>query len=472
MSKLSRLSLKITNFPLLGAVALIILWCVVRFVALESSPAGFYIDEAASALAIICRAEDGTNEAGQEYFLFTPALGGGFFTPAYLTFGMLWVKLFGYSIASFRAVAALFTVLTVVGIYFLARLYMARAGGIYAALCAALSPWSFQFSRIAWDPPLMPCFLVWGTYFLLRSSRLRDGLLSALLLALALYTYPPARVQVLLLLPVLIFLQCRRFKFSGAAIFTFLLSLSLGCIPLIVKTASGELQGRFEVVGILSEPYFRSIGLEYSLPNVISQFAKNFWLHFDVNFLLVSGDRNLRHSSGLFGELGWVDIWAVCGALVLVFAALLRRRPVAADGALLLAIAGIAAGFVPAALTWESIPHALRSIGAWPFISLLSGWLLMKTAQKWRLWSALTVIVALSYSFFFLIDYFAVYSRMSQPWFDASVKELALRSAESGEWNQFSRQGYDQAALRYYLIRYAGESCSGSKARLERERKR
>ena len=82
------------------------LWLGLRFVGLEQNPPGFYGDEFRGALHMICLGETGASAYGERWPVFVPGAGGGFYTPPFLYFGAAWAKVFGYSIASFRAIGS------------------------------------------------------------------------------------------------------------------------------------------------------------------------------------------------------------------------------------------------------------------------------------------------------------------------------------------------------------------------------
>src|SRR5262245_38510897 len=108
----------ISGFP---RIAFVILFCIVsivsvaRFLYLERSPPGFWIDESAGASNIICIRETGHDGYGVKLPLFATAAknSGGYFTPAFLYSGVLWTSVFGDSIFSFRALAAFVVTLTI-----------------------------------------------------------------------------------------------------------------------------------------------------------------------------------------------------------------------------------------------------------------------------------------------------------------------------------------------------------------------
>ena len=95
----------------------------------------------------------------------------------------------------------------------------------------------------------------------------------------------------------------------------------------------------------------------------------------------------------------------------------------------------VAAAFLatlPAALTWEGIPHALRSIGAWPFVVLFSGAVLADwwAARRWV--PVVTVAVAVILQRRLLPGYFRFYRNVHPDVFHRDITEaIARRSRRS-----------------------------------------
>jgi 4-amino-4-deoxy-L-arabinose transferase-like glycosyltransferase len=458
---------------------LILVGCLGRFVALGGNPPGFYRDEAASAMNVICISQSGADASGNQFPLFSEALGGGFSTPAYLYFGAVWARIFGTSIYSFRSMAAFFNVLTIVALFLCARLLLGPKAALLTALTAVLSPWSFQLSRVNWDPPLAPCFLVWGVYFFMRSNRVYDAASAAALFALSMYSYPPLRVQVPLLLAPLLWLK---WKHSGLRRSVMATCGTVGVIvamPLLIGTLSGELQTRYEALSIFSKHYLRQFGdsSPFLIPKI---FLQNLLVHFSPNYLFFSGDANWRHSSQFTGQLSWVDDFALLLGIALLLALWLQpsqRRAVRpglfSRSVLLFSFLGVLAGTVPPALTWEGLPHALRSIGVWPFACLATGQILWRTSERWRF--VLPIIVGLSsvYICLYTRDYFTRYRAEAGLWFDSPVAEAAQKARATGNWSEFGRltQNYPEKATRYFLVAFGDETCTSSLERLKALRK-
>jgi hypothetical protein len=455
-----------------GLAALAALWCAIRFVALDRVPRGYWMDETLGAIHVRCLAETGRT-GGQAWPLFPWAHGGGVFGPTYVYFALGWTRVFGSSMASLRAIAAAANVLTVVGLALIAHRLGGRRFALVAAVAAALSPWSFQFSRIAWDPPLGPMFVVWSMVVLLHARRSLTLALSGLLMALAAYSYTPTRLQAGVWFPLVLAVQWRRGRISGRGALAALAAFATAVAPLVLLMLHGKITARINELSILS-PAWREWTRELrgATPEplfLLFTFLDNVAAHLRPSFLFLWGDANLRHSTHATGVLGAVEALA----LVLAGAATVRRLGIpeapaltgaaARDRLPLLLLAGALLGIAPAALCWEGVPHALRAIGAWPFASLLAALVLTRWWSRRRWVGPLLLVVALGYSAFFLSWYFGAYRRIDPRWFhpdlQAAVEADPRRPARESLRAFAGRPGYSWAELQYYLMDHDHLGC-------------
>jgi DNA-directed RNA polymerase subunit RPC12/RpoP len=440
-------------------VALIVATCVARFVSLDASPPGFYVDEAAHAMNAICIQQTGHDGHGAFMPLFSRALGE--FTPPTLLYGeALWSTMFGTSITSFRAMAAFFSVLTIFGLFLLGSTLLDRQAGLFVALAGAVSPWSFHFSRIAWDPALAPCFLVFGAYFFLRSGKTRDALLASVALTLAMYAYGPQRVQVPLLVLLMLPLKARLTRVSLKWVAVVAVTMTVLLSPLAYAVVFGALQARFDSLSVFSA--------SGSLPAALRLFVANFFRHFDAGFLWFTGDANLRHSTGSVGHWGWLNVLAVLAGAGYLAVALFNGRRVRLGRLELVLLFGGAAylsGVIPAALTNEGIPHALRSIGCWPFLALFVGTIFWRLGKIQANVVPIICVVAAGFFSAYSWDYFVHYPRRAGDWFNADVKQHAETMPRGGDWARFKESFPPQFDLtrRYFAVRYGGYTCESSR---------
>lgn len=446
--------MKINLVILLSLIAII---SIGRFLYLEKSPPGFYVDESIGASNIICMRQTGRDGYGVSFPLFADAArnAGGYTTPTFLYSGVIWTAIFGDSIWSFRAFSAFLTTLTILGIFLLVKLKVGQDAALWSVLAASLSPWAWQFSRISWDPPLMPMFVIWGVYFFLKSNRIGHAVIAGLLLAFAMYSYPPGRVLVPVLAFGLVgykyFLKDLNLKFT----LTLALTIVLTSIPLGLFLLSPEAMARFGTVGIANVNYLR----QFDGPHVLTFFKilfKNLFLHFDPKYLFVTGDSNLRHSTQFAGQWSWLDMYGVCA--LFLFLNFRSNKSLLFLGFCFFAFI---AGILPAALTWESIPHALRSIGAWPFLSCLAGLGLAQLHSKSKNVEYITLAIASLFLISFGGKYFKAYPMTGYAWFDSDVKVWAEDAQKSGDWTTFERQtsNYLELGRHYFQMVYGKKSC-------------
>ncbi|HEX6085472.1 MAG TPA: glycosyltransferase family 39 protein [Thermoanaerobaculia bacterium] len=410
-----------------ACIALIALLSAARFVRLNDTPAGFYLDEAAGAATILC--------IDQPRLFFEELPGTGtFFTPAYVYSGFVWTKLFGSSIAAIRAHVAFYSVLTIVAVFLVARFFLGLDGGLLAALAAAISPWGFPFARIAWDPPLAPCFAMWGVWFFLTKRPIVAGLL----FAAAMYTYPPARLHVPLIALVLYVGQASACPDRLKPVLRSAAALVIACVPLVVLTLNGTLSARANALAV------------WSVDRPVARFFANLGAHLSPDFLLFRGDLNPRHGTQLFGILSWLDVAAIVAGVWLLRTA--NRK------LLVIGVTGWHGALIVASLSWEGVPHALRSITGWPFVALLTGTLLAAACARWRVAPYVVLVCALAFSGAFLKTYFTTYRTASAPFFDAVLRE----EAEEGDWEALRGYWafYPKPALRYYFLHYGRVPCA------------
>jgi 4-amino-4-deoxy-L-arabinose transferase-like glycosyltransferase len=458
--------------------ALATLWLALRFVGLEQSPPGFYGDEFRGALHQICLGETGESAYGERWPLFVRGAGGGYYTPPFLYFGAGWAQVFGYSIASFRAIAAFFGVLTIVALYGWVRRAAGREIAAWSALVAALSPWSFQFSRIAWDPPLAPAFLMLGLWAWSQARAVPAGLLSGALAALAMYAYPPMRIQAPLVFGVLFAVELAGRRLRARAFVAFALSAALVALPLLLYTLSGEINQRGLAEAVFSPEYVaKHRGADPPIVFILKTTLANFLAHFGPGYLFFTGDANARHSTQRIGELGFVEVLAVGIGVLLLLERWLgggaRTREEGASGSWgarpLVLFSGFAvlAGILPAALCYTGVPHALRSIGAWPFQAVVFGFLLSRFARKGARAVGLIAAVAVLHTAYFAHAYFVAYPKVHAPLFHVSLKQILTASElDTREAQRAARIA--PAAYRYYRILADGLDCETSAVSVSR----
>ena len=440
---------EISNFLILAIALLCTLSLVLRFSFLGEIPGAPYFDEAETASNVMCLSQQGTSASGQKWPLFAELWGGNWESPLIIYPAALIALVGDGSIASFRLFPGLVVVLTIVGLFLIARELSNLRTAMFAALLAFLSPWSFVAGRLFWKCPLAPLFVIWGVYLFVLALRTRNtstALLSALAFSLSLYSYQSAWAQtplVIAFMLVLAFFQDRQFAKRLLVIFT--ITVPLACLPVLILAINGDLMQRVEDTSVFRDGHFAGLIL----------FLQNFLPHFSPSFLYFSGDTNLRHGMGGLGQLSWLDLLAlVLGVPALLYSRRFQRPQFPILG--LLAIAGTIAGTFSAALTIEGIPHALRANGMWPFFALLGAWLIAQAPIRPRIDIAL-IAIASCFLAWFTYYHFAVYRDLSRPYFDDSMQKLAV-SEDPTRWQKIATIEYPYVAG-YYIMHYGQVSC-------------
>ena len=155
--------MKIIKNPGLLLIVILLIASFLRFYEITKLPPGFYPDEAMYANNSVEAWETG------HFKVFYPE-----------NYGRegLWPNIIGFFIVRFghepwipRAVAAVFGILTVLGVYFLAKELFSKKIGLLASFFLATSFWHINFSRIGFRAIMAPFFLVWAVYFLSLALR-------------------------------------------------------------------------------------------------------------------------------------------------------------------------------------------------------------------------------------------------------------------------------------------------------------
>ncbi len=409
-----------------------------RFVNLDGNPAGFFRDEADKGYTSYSLMVTGRDQAGNTFPLFVKALSVTT-SAVYQYIDIPFIAGLGLNEFAVRLPACLAGTGAVLAAFLLGRLWWGERMGLWAAFFVCFSPWSILLSRWANQSSLLTLFVPLGVYFFVRD---RDGfpkpgnaLAAIFFFVLALYTYATAR----LFIPVFVFLLgFVRVEWRGWSseqklayfrkFFLFLTILAILGIPLATHVI-------FEAESSLRLNRVSIFGFE----NPVQLFWQNYLAHVSPGFLFISGDANPRHNTAVFGQEHYFLLPLLVPGII---QALVRFT--VTDRILLLWFLLFP---VPAAMTNESIPHALRSIYAVPVLHLLSvrGIVALGEWQPWwqeritqnlqRIalygWRALVGVCI----FVHLFDFFVRYPVYSAPYWEYGYKEAIAW------WQENRREG-------------------------------
>ncbi len=283
-----------------------------------------------------------------------------------------------------RLVSALAGILTVPGMYLLGRELWGRRAGLIAAALLAGSFWHVVFSRVGFRAILAPLVLVFALWALLAGvRRVREGAngwplaaLGGFLAGVGLHTYIAFRAAGLAFAAIgIALIACARDARRRVA-------AALALAGVCAAIAAAPLAHYFAThPGSFGERADQVAAWETERP--AREIARNVALM--AGMLAWNGDRNWRHN-----DSGAPAVALPVLACTLVGAALLWRRKhdAAIVGALLVA------GALPAVLSNEGMPHALRGILLVVPVMLLSAFALDRAARRWpRAGIALAVLV-------------------------------------------------------------------------------
>lgn len=334
------------------------------------------------------------------------------------------IKIFGLDVITVRLPTLLASLFIIFGIAVLARtlfkyFYLKNDGKaanfiFYLSLfLASISPWLLTFSRSAWESTLATALILWGLnfwLFFLIESKSKWAILAVFLLSLSTYAYHSARITAPLLGfgLVLLYLQ-RKEKVNWKALFASGLLAILLFSPIAFSLFQKTGQQRISETSIFTDlsviersnelraAHGNSLGSRIIYHRYLffaGEVITNFFDHFNLNYLFISGDNNPRHSIQSFGEFYYLDL------LFFIFAGLFfiyKRRRITFFLFFYLFVAILPAAFA------KATPHALRTLAALPvFIVFLSFgvWQFLEMFKKAKLRSFILVSLITTYIIF------------------------------------------------------------------------
>lgn len=367
---------------------------VFRFWQFTEFPPGLYPDEAVNGVNGLQAVETGN------YQVFYSDNNGR--EGLWMNIQGLASKALGPSPWALRLPGMIVGVLTVLGLFFLAREIAGDEVALVAAALLASSFWHTVFSRMAFRAILLPFVLVWLFYFFIRGLKrgtVSDFVLAGLFFGLGFHTYISFRIVPFLFVGLVVVLAILKVRGVWQPRFCWWCALGLLVIaaltvamPMILYLANHpeDMGGRTGGISVwTADSPLRAIAI--SSAATFGQFN-------------ILGDRNWRHNFAGRPELFWpAGIMLVAGIAIgfrYLFVLFRSRAAIAtishdeARPAWLrifgawLVFGWFFALMVPAILSREGLPHALRTIGAIPAAYLLAGF---GTWLSWK-WLRLRVM--------------------------------------------------------------------------------
>jgi len=364
-----------------------------RFWQLGKIPVSLYWDEAAIGLDARSLLTTGKDLNGQSWLqpIFTSY--GDYKAPVYI-----WLTTFlGKFLSVSELTVRLPSLLASLGVAWLLFKWL----GPFVAISFLIMPWSIHFSRIGFESHLSLFWLLLMTYLIIKKQPAWAGLAAVF----GIYTYFSLRF----LAPVLFIVTF--LLYANKKIKQFLIGLTIVGIGLLILIKSPNYAA--------SQQYRLSnnnlITSGERKPAKLKQFVTNYSAYFSPQFLLLSGDPNLRHHSGFGGELLLIQGVLLLAGLV----ALLNFR----CKETWLILSWLFFSPIVAALVNET-PHASRAI----YLLIPLAWLIglgwSRLKHSWALIIGLLLFINLSV---YLHDYFIHYpARSALAWINP-YKQAALQ---------------------------------------------
>ncbi len=333
----------------------IVLSTAARFWHIGREPGGFYRDESAYAL-------DAMQLLKGQFALYFAANNGREGLFIYLLAGMF--SLFGPSVESARATAALVGSLTVPAIYFTGRSMFSHRVGVLAAAILGSTFWHLALSRVAFRAitlPLLLCLAIglWFSVFRIGSFSRWHTLLAGWVAGMVLYTYTSAQffLPLLFLLFILGWRTYPNMRTTWPLYFTgFVTAIAPFAVWL---TRHAELYfSRATQVSILS--------LESNGGNILATFIRN--IGRSAGQWLNEGDRIWRHNLSLRPVFdGFLGVPFFFGCIAVL------RRLFSGGPPVFTLMLWVILFSIPSILA-EDTPHFLRGIGALPAGCLIAAY--------------------------------------------------------------------------------------------------
>jgi len=446
--------------------SVLVLAFLLRFYKVWQVPSSLYWDEAAMALDAKAVAQTGKDQHGGFWLQPIYPSWGDYKLPGYIIAAAPFFNMISFNVElAVRLPSVLAGTLTVLLSYFFVReiltfkVFKKQKDKIALLFCLllAISPWHLQFSRAAFEANLALLFNFSGLLFFIKGGKKKEfWLVSLIFLFLGVYTYYSARIILpLLILFAFVFYWRKNLRNIIYFSLTFLVFV-LMLMPLYNSPIAPQAeQLRLSTKNILNDSSLvkhSSLLIEQDGKSFLAKkihhrflyFGKavlaNYFEHFSFKFLLLKGDDNLRHSTGITGVLFFaVFIGFIYGQYVLFK----RKKKL-----FLFLNLSMLACFLPACIPYE-VPHALRSLNAVIFLNFIAGAGLVCLFKSGKLVKYFLIITLICQFVFYVYDYYKLYPQRSFLDWQYGYKEAVWLATE--EYKDVDKVYFTNAHGRSYL---------------------
>jgi len=358
------------------------------------------------------------------------------------------MKVFGYNDFAVRFPSAFFGTLTVLVTYLFVRQLFGRSPSsvpLLSSFFLAISPWSLQFSRAAYEANVAVFFVVFGAYLLLRG--LKRGwmlVLSSLVFSLAVWTYLTARIFVPLLLVGFAIVYAKELWKKKLAV---VLSIFVGLIIVLpIIRLSLSVQGQMRAAGVSA--FANPDDLKKSVSRITLDkakglsvftvfdnrrvtyaitFLRGYFSHFDPNYLFLDKSIDKYRAP----DVGLLYLFEL--PLLLAGAYILVRKWGQGSAALFW---WVIAAPVAAAFTLQ-LPHPVRTLVFLPSFQIISGVGFITIWNKFRRIHGVILLIIFLSVVYYLHQYFAFLPIEDASYWYVGRKEMVQKLATYE--NQYDR---------------------------------
>ena len=428
---------------LVAAAATLVI--VFRMSYLGSTPPGLWADEASIGYDAWSVAHFGVDQHGTHWPVFFRSFGDYKSAPYVYMLAPL-TRLFSLTPTLVRIPAAL-TGIAICIVLAITAWWLARSRwiGLLTFLIAAFTPWVVMQGRVGFEVVvllLLTAIALLGTVRLTEEPSRRWAIVVGIAIAGFPFAYATGRLAAVLFAIVLCLVLGARRRLRPALLWVLPpVAMAYAALAVWAHAHPGALTARFSYLSIFAD--------SPPLVTAALRAIRNYVSYFGVSFLARHGDSNLRHNTGSGGML----LWGMLPPLLVGIAWCLKRRrePVAQ-----LLLSGLLAAPVPAALTREGTPHALRSASMLPFLFAIAaiGWKqLFQLSVARRAAMVVLAVVLVVQATFWTIDLHRSYPERARTWFGGGEPEaMAFADDVRGKGRMFLSYGLGDFAYTYALF--------------------
>lgn len=376
---------KLRKFNQLVFAAIILFAAFLRLWSLDSVPVSLFGDEIDVGLQAKSILKTGKDYYSHPFPIMFQSF-SEYRLPGLLYSAVPTVWLFGLNEWGVRIPAAIYGILSLIGISLIAKQLFGYRMLLITSGLLAISPWHLQFSRQANDTGVLLAFFTLALWFFLKGLlKYRYLVVASILFSLSFYAYATAAVFIpLILLSLFLIFKKDILKFGFIRIGAVILIGCIFLIPYLNTYFNGSASHRFSLVSVFADhtisddvierrsndhlfltPIYQNTTVAFTY-----EIIRNYLRAFSTQFLFILGDSNLRNSIGGFGELYLFELLTITLGVIYIIRNFSLSK--AHTKGFLLLISWLVIAPIPSSLTRDGGNHAARLLIELPPMMMIS----------------------------------------------------------------------------------------------------